>query len=286
MLDLSSHALVRRISGNAPGLVSLTLGTLIAVELMQISIALFGGGPHKTLEPTRVLSARTVTRPVVDVHNIIAAHLFGVFTEDQNAQNPDQAPRTTANLLLAGTIATEEPKTGLAIISDEGPAKVYKVGQSVGGALLHSVYLDHVILSRNGKLETLVLPRLLLAKGRTITQAAPVLRTADLEQPAMLEAAPVRTAGDVVRTVASSGADGNLRGFRVFPNGNRDAFDKSGLRGGDLVVAVNGTTLQGQGRQADRDILNTLKTSSQATVTVERDGQRREVTINATQSEE
>jgi len=63
--------------------------------------------------------------------------------------------------VLAGTIATEDPKRGVAIISDGGPAKVYSVGDNVGGATLHSVYLDHVILDRGGVLETLLLPRLL-----------------------------------------------------------------------------------------------------------------------------
>ncbi len=52
------------------------------------------------------------------------------------------------------------PKHGVAIISDGGaPSKVYSVGERVGGASLHSVYLDHVILDRAGALETLLLPR-------------------------------------------------------------------------------------------------------------------------------
>jgi len=70
-------------------------------------------------------------------------------------------PLSSANLVLTGTIASQDPKHGIAIISDGGPAKVYSVGDNVNGASLHSVYLDHVILDRAGALETLQLPRLL-----------------------------------------------------------------------------------------------------------------------------
>jgi type II secretory pathway component PulC len=45
-----------------------------------------------------------------------------------------QHPESAANLVLAGTIATSDPKRGVAIISDGGPAKVYSVGDNVGGA--------------------------------------------------------------------------------------------------------------------------------------------------------
>src|SRR5258708_36787269 len=78
---------------------------------------------------------------------------------DPSTQDAANARQSNANLVLAGTIATQDPKHGVAIISDGGPSKVYSVGDNVGGASLHSVYLDHVILDRNGPLETLLLPR-------------------------------------------------------------------------------------------------------------------------------
>jgi type II secretory pathway component PulC len=73
-----------------------------------------------------------------------------------------------------------------------------------------------------------------------------------------------------------------LRGFRVFPNGNRVAsFDKSGLRGGDLLVAVNGASMLDLDRQTGKEILNGLSTPGTVTVTIERNGERRDVTLNA-----
>src|ERR1700733_367841 len=98
------------------------------------------------------------------------AALIAVAAPDASLQDPANAPQSTANLVLAGTIASQDPKRGVAIISDGGPSKVYSVGDNIGGASLHSVYLDHVILDRAGALETLLLPRQLgpSMRGRPI----------------------------------------------------------------------------------------------------------------------
>jgi len=267
---------------NGPWLVSATLSGLIAVEFARASMTLLGGTPPPAPLPAVATNARALERPGVDVRSIVAAQLFGVFAADASSQDPSGAPRTAANLLLAGTLATENPKTGLAIIvSDTAPAEVYEVGASVGGASLHSVYRDRVILSRNGRLETLVLPKLSL-KGRTAAPADSPPRMAESNQPAGLDTGKALTAADLVRTSASVGPDGRLLGFRVFPNGNHvPSFVKSGLRGGDLLVAVNGTSMQDQDRQTGKEILEGLSASGTVTVTIEHNGERRDVTLYA-----
>ncbi len=131
-------------------------------QLAQIGIFAFVK-PVKSPQPVPSASAPSPQHPALDIQNVIAAHLFGVAAVNGGAQDPENAPQSSANLLLAGTIATQDPKRGVAIISDGGgPSKVYSVGDRVGGASLHSVYLDHVILDRGGALETLQLPRQLL----------------------------------------------------------------------------------------------------------------------------
>jgi len=255
-----------------PWLVSATLCALIAVDLARASMTLFFGGlPEAPLPAAAINTPRAPERPAVDVHSILAARLFGVPAADPAAQDPTGAPRPASHLLLAGTLATDNPTTGLAIISDSGPAQVYKVGASVGGASLQSVYRDRVILSRNGTSETLVLPKPPLGKGTPAAAAAAA--------PSMTESG--RNAADVMRTSATLRPDGKLRGFRVYPNGNRVAFDKSGLRGGDLVVAVNGTSLEDQDRNTGQEMLNTLVASGTATLTIMRNGERRDITVFA-----
>jgi general secretion pathway protein C len=85
-----------------------------------------------------------------------------------------------------------------------------------------------------------------------------------------------------MRTVASyDNAAGKLRGFRAYPGRNRAIFGKLGLKSGDLVTAINGTPLDDP--QRSQDVFNTIQTSDHVTVTIERAGQKQDITLNIAQ---
>jgi general secretion pathway protein C len=85
-----------------------------------------------------------------------------------------------------------------------------------------------------------------------------------------------------MRTVASyDNAAGKLRGFRAYPGRNRAIFGKLGLKAGDLVTAINGTPLDDP--QRSQDVFNTIQTSDHVTVTIERGGQKQDITLNIAQ---
>ena len=272
--------------GNGPKLVSFALAALIAVELARIVISLLSGGPVKSPQPVLANVAPRAQHAGIDVQGVVSAHLFGVAAVDPGAQDPANAPQSTANLVLAGTIATQDPKHGVAIISDGGPSKVYSVGDRIGGATLHSVYLDHVILDRGGALETLLLPRLLGPGMR----GAPVARRGGGDPRTVAAVENIRRMvqqdpgilDQVMRVVPSyDSAAGKLRGFRAYPGRNRQIFSKLGLKAGDLVTAINGTPLDDP--QRGQEIFNTIQTSDHATVTIERGGQKQDITLNIAQ---
>src|SRR6202789_4211018 len=173
MLDTRTTEWLSRLQANGPSAVAWVLAALIAVELARIAVALLSG-PVKS--PQAVV-APTAPRPHAgaDVQAVVSAHLFGVAVADPTTQDPNNAPLSSANLVLAGTIATQDPKRGIAIISDGGPSKVYSIGDNVSGASLYSVYLDHVILDRGGTLETLLLPRLISGGVRGPLRASPAM---------------------------------------------------------------------------------------------------------------
>src|SRR5579862_9851948 len=165
MLDTRTNEWLSRLQTSGPSVVTWVLAVLIAVELARIAVSLLSG-PVKSPQP---VVSPTAPHPHAgaNVQAVVSAHLFGVAVADPTTQDPNNAPLSSANLVLAGTIATENPKHGIAIISDGGPSKVYSVGENVNGASLYSVYLDHVILDRGGTLETLLIPRQLAGGGRT-----------------------------------------------------------------------------------------------------------------------
>jgi general secretion pathway protein C len=287
MPDTRAQELLSRLQGNGPRLAALGLAALIAVELARIAITLLGGGPVKSPQPELGnIVPRGAQHAGLDIQSVVSAHLFGIAVADPSTQDPANAPQSTANLVLAGTIATQDPKRGVAIISDGGPSKVYSVGDNIGGASLHSVYLDHVILDRAGALETLLLPRQLGPgmRGRPITRrgggdprtAAAVENIRHLVQqdPGLLD--------QVMRTVPSyDSTAGKLRGFRAYPGRNRQIFNKLGLKPGDLVTAINGTALDDP--QRSQEVFNTIQTSDHVTVDVERGGQKQQITLNIAQ---
>jgi general secretion pathway protein C len=95
-------------------------------------------------------------------YNVAAFKMFG----DYNAQPQPKAdtlkkiPTTKLKLRLTGVSADKEQKLGSALIEDpKRDTERYVIGDELpGGAKLHEVYQDRIILSRGGKLETLFFP--------------------------------------------------------------------------------------------------------------------------------
>ena len=285
MLDTRTNDWLSKLQANGPKVVSFVFGALILLQLLQIGYP-YIAKPVKSPQPVLAPAPPRAPRSGVDIQTVVSAHLFGI--PPAATQDEGNAPQSSANLLLAGTIATQDPKHGVAIISDGGaPSKVYSVGERIGGASLHSVYLDHVILDRGGALETLLLPRQLPPSGRgpavarrtpggdpRTVAAVDNIRKMVQQDPNILD--------QVMRTVASyDNAAGKLRGFRAYPGRNRAIFSKLGLKAGDLVTAINGTPLDDP--QRSQDVFNTIQTSDHVTVTVERGGQRQDITLNIAQ---
>ena len=283
MLDTRAHEWLSRLQGNGPRLVSLALAALIAVELARIAISLLGGGPVKSPQPL-LRPASAPHAAALDIQSVVSAHLFGIATADPSIRDPANAPQSTADLVLTGTIATQDPKRGVAIISAGGPSKVYSIGDNVGGASLFSVYLDHVILDRGGALETLVLPRLLGpgARGQAVRRPGDRRTAAAVENVRRMVQQDPSLLDQVMRTVPSyDSASKRLRGFRAYPGRNRQIFNELGLRPGDLVTAINGTALDDP--QHSQEVFNTIQTSDRVIVTIERGGQRQDITLNVAQ---
>jgi general secretion pathway protein C len=216
----------------------------------------------------------------VHVGSIVAAHLFGTAADDP--QDPATAALTTANLVLQGTLATDNPRQGIAIITAEGPAKVYRVGEDVEGAVLHSVYSDRVTLDRVGRFETLALPRSRSTPGYArpypAQEATPtiVARAGNSLGPRT-----ARNLADVMSLEASVDDDSNaFQGFLIRPGMAHEAFKRSGLRPGDLVTAVNGIPLTDQDRESSRDLVETMLASGNATVSVERNGKALDLSLD------
>lgn len=272
-----------------PTLVSGLLVVLIAWQVVQLAWTLLGA--RGTTAPAAVTPgpATPIPRPApaFDLPAIVNAHLFGVAAPKTapGEGDPNAAPATQMPLVLVGTIAQSDPAAGLAIIGESAAtAKVYAVGKAVaGGARLHAVYADRVILDRDGQLEALMLPKQYKGGGLTPAVAAAVAPPVDASVGERLRQLAAQAPGQLTDLIRPQPvfANGQQRGYRVYPGRNREQFTRLGLRPGDLVTAINGTPLDDPSR--GMEIMQSINSASEVTVTVERNGQLAQVNINNAQ---
>jgi general secretion pathway protein C len=264
---------------HGPRIATWTLAVLLAVQAAVILTGL-GGASRAPAAGTGSLVA--TPRHAVDIPAIVNAHLYGSAPVVVNAQDPSNAPQSTLPLVLTGIISAEDPQNGLAILGQTAAtAKVFAVGDNVpGGAKLHSVYSDRVVIDRGGHLETLMLPHQVAPGGappsasvlNTESPVADRMRKLITEQPSLM--------ADVMRPQPVF-ANGKQTGYRVYPGRNRQAFVRLGLRPGDLVTAINGTPLDDP--EHGQEIFRTLGSSAEAHVTVTRNGQQQDLVLNLAQ---
>ncbi len=241
---------------------------LIAVELPASQLA---GGRAVTLDAVAKL------------------HLFGQAESPQESA-PQQAvvdaPETRLSLTLRGIIALSSGGVGRALIA-EGSAqeKLFKVGDTLSGsAVLHEVQVDRVILKRNGRFETLTLPRERLEStggpgaGHGNQTRGPISKR--IRQLRTLRddiAANPQLAFSLIQAQPVMEGD-KIKGYRVNPGRQRQLFQGTGLRPGDVVTHVNGIALGDAAQTAT--LFAQFKSAERFDLTVERRGQPTSLSID------
>jgi general secretion pathway protein C len=278
--NVSAQQWLDRASRTVPQVLTVILVIAIAWQLVQMTWLLLERAPEEAVDiapPPPALA--NAPRKTVNVQTIVDAHLFGV--QQAAVADASSAPQTQMNLVLAGTWASDDPSKGFAFIGESAnAARMYGVGKAVRpGTVVHSVFADRVILDSNGKLEALVLPR--SANLPQIARPAPRPTTNPVTENLrrMAETNPAAFS-EIVRPQPVF-ANGVQRGYRVYPGRNRQQFAKLGLQPGDLVLSINGTPLDDP--QRGMEIFNTMGASDRVTVTVERNGQPQELSLNMAQ---
>jgi general secretion pathway protein C len=222
----------------------------------------------------------------LDLTPVIDAHLFG---EPDAAPPPAvvtttvDAPDTSLSLQLTGVLSSDDPSTGWAIIApSRGDGKAYYVGDAIentGGASLHAVYGDRVILNRAGRLETLRLPKELSAgTAPRMAQSMPSMPQAGNLRDVISDNASRLT--EVIR-VAPYIDQGQMVGFRINPAQNRELFDSLGLQPNDVVTDINGMALTDP--SSGLQVFQSLGEATMANVTVIRNGTPEVLVIDTTQ---
>lgn len=245
----------------------------------------------------------------VPAQSIARWHLFG--NSPLGASAGAGAPATTLSLILRGTLAESDPKTGLALIADpQNGERSIRVGEEVvPGARLSAVYSDRIVLEHEGAEEILRLPRdrnlapadvVPLTPAKASSRAAPNASATANAAAAFTPGAAATAAGanvkapaDWQQTVARLRQNpdelarrvqvvpvldgGKLSGVRLSTAGDAALISQIGLRAGDVITSVDGTPIDSFAR--GQEIMSRLGQASSVRVTVLRDGKSAEVTV-------
>jgi general secretion pathway protein C len=257
----------------ATWLLALALGVQAAMIVTDLA------GVNRAPPAGMMAAASRARRAPLDIASIANAHLFGQAPAPAIAGNGANAPQTSMPLVLTGVMAANDPRDGLAILGPSITAtKVYAVGDNIpGGARLHAVFADRVLLERNGQLESLALPRQLAGSAPPPSLSAAPTEAPLVQRMQELVSRNPSVIGDIMRPEPVF-AGGRQQGFRVFPGRYPKAFASLGLRPGDLVTAIDGTPLDDPAR--GEEILRTLGSSSEARVTIVRNGRQQDLTLD------
>jgi general secretion pathway protein C len=238
---------------------------------------------------------------------IIEQFLFGKVSVTNNNNTAQQskvinnAPETRLSINLTGIVAvSNDDKAGVAIIESQGRQVSYLAEEVIQGTRgkVSQILPDRVILSVNGRFETLMLDGLDFTKtvsmpilaARDEPEIGPQLQLAQSDQQIDATADPevkealIETREELLEEpgklfdyirVSQAMSDGELIGYRLSPGKEPALFKQMGLQNNDLAIAINGYQLTDL-KQA-MSAINELRNSTDANITIERDGEQIDV---------
>lgn len=190
---------------------------------------------------------------------IVATHLFGTASSSESSRTksvPVNAPTTKLNLTLRGIIASDTLSGALAIIENRnnGKQQHFSIGSPIFDlATLEEIYVDRVILSRDGQYETLRLPKeslgIIAAKTprkRRQPSAAEYVESMRGEMKKLHKMTLEKMSHPWQYVYFETAVEnGKTLGIKVTAEEEQEFLNKHGLKLGDIITGINGNSLEG-----------------------------------------
>lgn len=253
--SLQNQNSLKQLQQLLPKPVSALLLIIACYSLAQLTWQLLE--PGHTIPASRGSSIKTATNPADNqfqkkMMQLQQAHLFGLTEVAAPKMETANVPETTLNLVLRGVLATTPMSLATAIISHgkQGDEQSYSVGDTVpGNASIQEIHPSHVILMRNGRLETLKLPDESFGEDQLQPASEPGSFNPNQTQDRIL--GDIRR--DILKNPTSFGEyaipvpvskNGKLQGYRLRPQKKgEELFRQFGLERNDIVTQINGISL-------------------------------------------
>lgn len=273
-----------------PVLLSVSIICIIAWQLANLFWALQTPAPTPTFKMNTTSNQATTQTSVknYDLAAIKRANLFGQYVAEDQApviEDTVDAPETTLQLNLHGTLLSDDQSQSRAVIEVNGKDTVFSIGDEIQNDVsLHSVLAYQVILNNRGRKEVLKLPREdadtasgsarpTQTRSSASNRIAKNIRANALSNPSSIT--------DILRLKKGQTSTGQ-KGFRVYPGKKRDRFRELGLKPGDFVTQVNGMPVA---EQNPFQVIQTLSTTSYINFSIERNGQPMNLSFDLSQTQ-
>ncbi|WP_369177949.1 type II secretion system protein N [Candidatus Thiodubiliella endoseptemdiera] len=236
-------------------LVTILLLVLAGFQSFQLGQKfLYGGGAIRPL--TQQAMHQENSTPRLDLPD----KLFGSVG---SAIKPHKLIRKTRlNLTLIGVLSQQ--KNALAIIKQDNKEKIYKINDEINAvAYVKAIYSKYIVINHNGNDEKLSIKHKAVPMERAKKERKPrkkkmanaqkindnsidqngviVIETRDKLKLKKILGSPEKMLS--VISVQPNYRDGDLYGFKLNPGKEKVLFKKIGLQSGDVILEVNGISL-------------------------------------------
>ncbi len=262
--------------------INLLLIVWIASILASLTWDLFS--PDAAIEPVEAVADAAAVQVNPDrqlISQMPGWHLMGVARQSSapvQASTPVTAPETKLKLILRGVLASNDPDNARAIIADpRGKELQYGLGDTLpGNAELSEVHPDRIILKRNGRFETLRLPKTEKGSTRVASRSVSARRSTQSPQQRLTNARQqLRQSpgnlSNLIRATPKRGQGGKTVGYVLSPGRDPDLFAQVGLQSGDVAIQINDIKLDNPSNSARA--LKSMQSGESVTVTVLRNEQ-------------
>jgi type II secretion system protein C len=222
-------------------------------------------------------------------------HIFG--SQGQLIDIPLNQGNTSLDLVLNGTMSNLDAKTGMAYISNiQGKQEVFKVGDKIFNvATLKEIYKDYIVLDHNGRNERLSLSEKIQGmdvvsnKNQAKNKSTPPAylkhlqgnQTRNWQELMDQQKYDANKISKIVSNInIVTDQVGKIQGLRVSNLASGDLLSKNGLKSNDIITAINGQKVSAANMMT---IQQTLKQNPNATITIKRNGQLKNIQVNLNQ---
>lgn len=300
-------------------MLSPTIATRVSWFLLLIIIyilALFSWSLWDYIQPRQTIdinalanSNSTKQSSTLNIRQLTAFNLFGDTAATTNTTDNSQidAPVTRLKLKLRGVYSASEEDLAGAMIEAQNKQEVYRLGSKLPGAAglkLHKIMSDRVIMSRDGKFETLLIEDFGSKNSsgrssRSTSRAKTSFRNTDISDSTSTNTIDKRNDDKLTRELVklrenisdpqslnkllavtpSLNDEDEFQGFRLSPGQNRALFGRLGLRNNDVLVMVNGISLDDP--SSALSLMEQIRTADEIDLKIKRGGKSMNILFSA-----